>query len=107
MVLTVNPKTGARLAENNLHMCMMCMTVCLVGRTYWVCRVMMLCGTVWDRDSLALSGESVLWDKDVLDMSGDGVVFERRCCVGQCGTDSLGDDVVWNSVGQRLAGFVR
>ena len=57
-----------------------------VGQTHWVCRVMMLRGTVWDRDSLALSGESVLWDKDVLDMSVTvlcGPVLDRLIgCVG-------------------------
>ena len=70
-----------------------------VGQTHWV---MMLFGTVWDRDSLALSGESVLWDKDVLDMSGDGVVWAS---VGQTHWICR-ETVLCGTVWDRLIGCV-
>ena len=64
--------------------------------------VTVLCGTVWDRDSLALSGESVLWDKDVLDMSGDGVVWAS---VGQTHWICR-ETVLCGTVWDRLIGCV-
>ena len=62
-----------------------------------------LCGTVWDRDSLAVSGDGVMWDS-VGRLIG---CVRWRCYVGQCGIDSLGvlgDGVVTGNVGQRLIG---